>query len=61
MGKWVLIIGLVSLLPIWKDPGWTGGINAYEAIYNLATKPQKEHIRTEDALALCRQAYQESL
>ena len=58
--KWI-IIGLIGLAcPIWKDPGWEGGVSAYEAIFNLATKSQKEHISTEEALYLCRQAFEQS-
>jgi len=52
-----VILGLAVLcLPIWRDPSWTGGVNAYEAIYNVATKT-KEHLTVEEALEECRQAY----
>ena len=59
--KWLTILALGAVLPIWRDPGWQGGVSAYEAVYNVSTKPQKEHITVEEALRLCRQAFQESL
>ncbi len=55
--KWV-ILGLIGLLPVWRDPNWSGGVSAYEALYLLATLPQKEHIPVEQAVEECRQAYQ---
>jgi len=56
-----IFIGILTLLPVWRDPSWEGGKNAWQSIHFLATNPQKEHISVEQALAECRQAYQESL
>ena len=58
MGKLILGLVVFGLAPIWRDPGWEGGVSGYEAIYNLATKPQKEHISVDEALRLAREAYQ---
>ena len=59
--KWLAVIALLGLAPIWRDSSWKGGVNIYEAIYKLATLPQKEHIPVQQALEQCRRAYQESL
>ena len=56
--KWLVMVALLGFAPIWRDPNWKGGISAYEAIYKLATLPQKEHIPVQEALERCRQAYQ---
>ena len=58
--QWMIgkIILILALAPIWRDPGWEGGVSAVEAVYNLATKPQKEHISVEEALRLAQEAYQ---
>ena len=61
MNKLWIIGLLLAMCPVWRDPLWEGGISAYEAIYKLATLPQKEHISVQEALEQCRQAYQESL
>jgi len=61
MYKNIALIILFGLLPIWRDPAWEGGVNTYEAIYLVATSPQKPHIPVWEALQECRQAYQESL
>jgi len=58
--KWIVIVAALGALPIWIDPSWSGGVSAYEAIYNVSAKPQKKHISVEQALFECRQAYQES-
>jgi hypothetical protein len=59
--KWLVITGIIGLLPIWRDPNWEGGVNAYQALYLSATLPQKEHVLAEQAIEECRQAYQESI
>ena len=56
----LILIGLLGLLPIWRDPLWKGGKSAYEAIYIHATEPQEEHISVEQAIQECRHAYQNS-
>jgi len=59
--KWLVILGILGLAPIWRDPGWQGGVSFYEMLYNYATKPQKHHIPVEEAIEKARQAYQSSL
>jgi hypothetical protein len=59
--KTILVVaGIVSVLPIWRDPGWKGGKNAWTALHHLATQPQKPHIPVDEALARCREAYRKS-
>jgi len=56
----LLIAGGFTLLPIWRDPLWEGGKNAWQALYSLATSEQKKHITVEEALRRAREAYKES-
>ena len=61
IGK-LLLLGCITIAfaPIWRDAGWQGGVSAYEAVWNVATKPQKEHISVENAIYLARKAWVES-
>jgi len=52
------IVLIMALLPIWRDPSWEGGVNALQAVKNLATLPQKEHIEAGEAIEQAKQAYQ---
>lgn len=46
--KW-LIIGLVSLLPIWKDVATNKGLNIWEYVHSTAFTKRK-HITPEEAI-----------
>lgn len=57
-GKVVIIALLVA--PIWRDPSWEGGVSAIQAVKNLATLPQKEHVSVQEAIDLCTEAYEQN-
>ncbi len=47
----LLALGLAaSLAPIWRDPSWEGGKNAWQSLKWVLTEPPKDHIPTEEAL-----------
>jgi len=49
---------LASLLPIWRDPSFEGGVNAFEYLY-LMTAKDRPHIPYEQAVGEAQQAYKE--
>lgn len=59
MSKWIALGLLISFAPIWRDPSWSGGANAYEAIYYFSTR-EKKHIPYETAVEECRQAWEDA-
>jgi len=60
ISKVMLGLAVFSILPVWRDPTWSGGVNTWRAVYELATKPQKEHIPVDEAIYLAHKAWSES-
>jgi len=57
-GKAILLgIAILSLCPVWRDPLWNGGVNAFQALWLFATEEQKEHIPVAEAIKEAREAY----
>ena len=49
MIKWLVISGIVSLLPVWKDVQTGEGLNIWEYLHSTAFTKRK-HITPEEAI-----------